>query len=365
VIFVDQAEICVRSGRGGDGCVSFRREKYVPKGGPDGGDGGDGGSVVLEVDAQLATLYDFAGHHHWSAESGRPGMGANCAGKKGQDEVVRVPPGTLIYDRDSGILLKDLTEPGQRLCVAVGGKGGRGNAAFATSTRQTPREAERGGNNQERWLRLELKLIADVAVIGLPNAGKSTLLSRVSRARPKIADYPFTTLVPNLGIVALSGFRRFVVADVPGLIEGAHEGAGLGDQFLRHIERTRVLLHIVDLFPMEGQPSPAEAYEMIRTELAKYSPELARRPELTVANKLDLSDRPDPPELGALASRLEREVLGISAVSGQGVETVVNRLWEMLEAQKAEEAAASAPTPPPRPPPHLRTKPDEEAGGVV
>ncbi len=338
MLFIDQAEICVRSGRGGDGCVSFRREKYVPKGGPDGGDGGDGGSVFLEVDPQRNTLVDFVGHHHWTAPNGHPGEGSNRYGKAGADQVVKVPPGTLVYDRDSSLLLRDMTEPGERLCVAKGGRGGRGNASFATSTHQTPREFEHGGASEERWLRLELKLLADVGIVGLPNAGKSTLLSRVSRARPKIADYPFTTLVPNLGIVALSGYRRFVVADVPGLIEGAHEGTGLGDTFLRHIERTRVILHLVDLFPVEGNPSPLEAYRIIRGELQKYSEVLAGKPELVVANKMDLSIEEDAPELKAFAEAIGCEVLPISAVSGDGIDTVTNRLWHMIETSRGEDA---------------------------
>jgi len=330
--FIDEAIICTRSGRGGDGCVSFRREKYVPKGGPDGGDGGDGGGVFLVADAQMSTLVDFTGHHHWTAGNGRPGEGANRTGKNGADEFIRVPAGTLVYDRDTGALLRDLTLDGDRVCVARGGKGGRGNTRFATSTHQTPREWDPGEPGEERWLRLELKLIADVGVVGLPNAGKSTLLSRVSRAKPKIADYPFTTLVPNLGIVDLKGFRRFVVADVPGLVEGAHDGVGLGDQFLRHIERTRVILHLVDLFPMEGAPTAAEAYRTIRRELSEYSPTLAAKPELVVANKLDLAGRDDPPELAEFAEAIAAPVLGISAVSGRGIERVVNRLWDMLEA---------------------------------
>ncbi len=338
MLFIDEAIICVRSGRGGDGCVSFRREKYVPKGGPDGGDGGDGGSVLLYVDPQLSTLVDLTGKHHWTADNGRPGGGDNCSGKAGHDEIVRVPPGTLVYDRDTGVLLKDLVEPNSQLCVARGGRGGRGNARFASPTHQTPREFERGEEGQERWLRLELKLIADVGVIGLPNAGKSTLLSRVSRARPKIADYPFTTLVPNLGIVSLSGYRQFVMADVPGLIEGAHEGIGLGDKFLRHIERTRVLLHLIDLFPPAGTPSPAEAYRIIRGELEKYSPVLATKPELVVANKLDLTNEAQPPELLELREALDgRPVLAVSAVSGKGLEVVTQRIWEMIdEARKAD-----------------------------
>jgi len=334
VKFIDEAEICVRSGKGGDGCVSFRREKYVPKGGPDGGDGGDGGSVYLEADPQMSTLVDFTGHHHWTADNGRPGMGANCSGKKGQDEFVKVPTGTLVFDRDNGLLLRDLSIDGDRVCVARGGIGGKGNARFATSTHQAPREFEPGTPGEERWLRLELKLIADVGVVGLPNAGKSTLLSRVSKAKPKIADYPFTTLVPNLGIVSLSGFRRFVMADVPGLVEGAHDGIGLGDQFLRHIERTRVIVHLIDLFPLEGNPTPAEAYRTIRNELESYSPTLASKPELVVANKLDLAGKTDPPELAELAAELDCEVLGISGVSGRGLDPLTNRIWDLLEANR-------------------------------
>jgi GTPase len=333
MLFLDQAEIFVRAGRGGDGCVSFRREKHVPKGGPDGGDGGGGGSVYLQVDPQLSTLAEFAGCHHWTAAPGRPGQGANCSGKAGRDEIVPVPPGTLVYDRDNGILLKDLVEPHSRLCVAQGGRAGRGNARFASPTHQTPREAEQGGEGEERWLRLELKLLADVGVVGLPNAGKSTLLSRISAARPKIADYPFTTLTPNLGIVDLPGFRRFVVADLPGLIEGAHEGVGLGDTFLRHIERTRVVLHLIDLFPPEGQPDPVSAYRIIRGELEKYSPALASKPELVAATKLDLAGRADPPELDTFREALGVEVMGISSVSGMGLEAVTNRLWQMLEGE--------------------------------
>ncbi len=283
------------------------------------------------MDSQLSTLVDFTGHPYWTAGKGQPGGGSDCTGKSGKDQLVPVPRGTLVYDRDSGALLKDLVDDGQRLLVARGGRGGRGNARFATPTHRTPREFEPGEPGAERWLRLDLKLIADVGVIGLPNAGKSTLLSRVSRARPKIADYPFTTLVPNLGIVALTGYRRFVMADVPGLVEGAHGGVGLGDTFLRHIERTRVIVHLVDLFPLDGEPGPLEAYRMIRHELGSYSKALAEKPELVVASKLDLSDQSDPPELTAFREALGAEVMPISSVSGVGLDALTNRLWGMLE----------------------------------
>ena len=240
-MFIDRAEIFVKGGQGGHGCVSFRRERFVPKGGPDGGDGGNGGNTYLVADPSISTLLDLTGRHHWIAENGRPGKGKNMTGRRGKDRIVRVPPGTLIYDRDGDRLLKDLDAPDMKVCIARGGKGGKGNQHFASSRNQTPRHATPGGEPDERWLRLELKLIADVGLVGLPNAGKSTLLSRVTRARPKIADYPFTTREPQLGIVELPGYRRFVMADIPGLIEGAHEGVGLGHDFLRHIERTRVI----------------------------------------------------------------------------------------------------------------------------
>ena len=338
-MFVDQAEIYVRGGNGGHGCVSFRREKYVPKGGPDGGNGGDGGSVYLVADASVTTLLDLAGRHHWIAENGRPGMGKSMHGRNGRDCIVRVAAGTLIYDRDTGVLLKDLDAPGMRVCVARGGRGGRGNEVFKSATNQAPRRADPGEPGQERWLRLELKLIADVGIVGLPNAGKSTLLSRLSRARPKIADYPFTTLEPQLGIVELSGFRRFVMADIPGLIEGAHEGVGLGDAFLRHIERTRVLLHLIDVCPMDGSPSPLDAYAIVRNELAKYSPSLAEKPEIVVANKMDLTDAQR--HLAGLRDALQREVIGISAVTGTGLDPMSERLWQALCKARAVDTGAS------------------------
>ena len=347
-MFVDQAEIYVRAGNGGHGCVSLRRERFLPKGGPDGGDGGGGGGVILRSVAGIDTLLDFAGRHHWIAENGRPGQGKNMTGRSGRDLIVKLPPGTLVYDRDTGVLLKDLEAPGQEVVIAAGGKGGRGNKRFASSTNQTPREAEPGQPGEERWLRLELKLFADVGVVGLPNAGKSTLLSRLSKARPKIADYPFTTLTPQLGIVELSGYRRFVMADLPGLIEGAHQGTGLGDAFLRHIERTRVILHLIDIQPAPGAPAPAQAYRAIRGELAAYSKLLAEKPKTVAANKTDLIHDDGP--VVELAKAIGCEVLAVSALTGRGLPALTERLWQDIRRAREETP------PPPRLPvsPHLR-----------
>ncbi len=353
-MFVDEAEIYVRAGRGGHGCVSFRREKFLPRGGPDGGDGGNGGNVILQAVRGVETLLDFAGRHHWIAENGRPGQGKNMTGRSGNDLVIKLPPGTLVYDRETRVLLKDLTPAGTQTILAAGGKGGRGNARFATSTNQTPRHAEEGQPGEERWLCLELKLIADVGIVGLPNAGKSTLLSRLSKARPRIADYPFTTLNPQLGIVELPGYRRFVLADLPGLIEGAHQGGGLGDAFLRHIERTRVVLHLIDIHPAEGQPSPARAYSIIRNELQAYSPALAAKPELVAANKVDLL--PDDEPVRRLATEIEQRVLPTSAVTGRGLPQLTERLWEVM-GKHSKQAA-----PPARLPvsPHRRSRPPDQ-----
>ena len=268
-MFVDEADIVVIAGDGGSGCMSFRREKFIPRGGPDGGDGGDGGSVFVVADDSLNTLQHLSGHHHWRAGRGGHGMGKDRHGRNGKDVLVRVPPGTIIYDAEHGLRLKDLTEIDQKICVAAGGKGGRGNTHFKSATHQAPREFETGEPGEQRRLHLELKLMADAGLVGKPNAGKSTLLSRLSAARPKIAAYPFTTLTPFLGIVELTRFRRFVMADIPGLIAGAHTGAGLGDAFLRHIERTKLLVHMVDICPSVGDP--VEDYEAIRNELAQYS----------------------------------------------------------------------------------------------
>ena len=340
-LFVDHVLIQVAGGKGGNGCVSFRRELFVPKGGPDGGDGGHGGSVFFEATNSLNTLLDLTGRHHYHAENGQPGSGSNCAGRRGKDLTVMLPTGTLVFDAGSGKLLKDFVTNGQRVRVARGGRGGRGNTHFVGPTNQAPREAQPGMPGQLRELRLELKLIADVGLVGLPNAGKSTLLSRLTRARPKIAAYPFTTTEPHLGILELPGFRRIVLADIPGLIAGAHEGVGLGDAFLRHIERTRMIVHLIDLCPPEGTPTPLEAYHIIRAELEKYSPALAERDELVVGNKLDLTGAQDA--LETLRQALDSPVLAISGVSGAGIRELGESIWErLLEVKSIEPASQSA-----------------------
>jgi len=340
-MFIDEADIHVKAGDGGDGAVTFRREAHVPRGGPSGGDGGDGGSVILRARRGLDTLMDFRGRHHWCAADGRPGRSKNMAGAAGDDLVIDVPPGTLVYDEDSGLLIKDLDRPGMQATVARGGKGGRGNARFATPTHQTPREAEPGTPGQERRLHLELKLIADVGLVGLPNAGKSTLLSRLSAARPKVADYPFTTLEPHLGIVEAGPDRRFVLADLPGLIDGAHRGVGLGDAFLKHIERTRMLVHLVEIEP-HAHDSPADAYRAIREELAAYSTELAAKPELVALTKADLLPGDDGPRAD-LAEAIGKPVLAISSVSGTGLKALLAAILERLAEVRAADAADTAP----------------------
>ncbi len=327
-MFIDEAKIHVKAGDGGNGCVSFRREKYVPKGGPDGGDGGYGGSVVFLADPNKDTLLDFAGKHHWRAKRGESGMGKKMAGESGEDLVIRVPPGTLIFDANNAILLADLDKPGRRAIIAKGGRGGRGNWHFRSPTNQTPRYAEPGGEGQERDLRLELKLIADVGLVGMPNAGKSTLLRAISAARPKVAAYPFTTLEPQLGIVELVGDRRMVFADIPGLIEGASGGAGLGHDFLRHIERTKVIVHLLDLHPLDGS-DPAQNYKTIRAELEAFSDVLADKREIIAANKVDLST--DDKALRSLRRKLKgKEILPISGATHEGVQPLLDACWDLL-----------------------------------
>jgi len=327
-MFIDRAQIWIKAGDGGHGCVSFRREKFIPKGGPDGGDGGSGGDVFFQAVENLDTLLDFAGKHHWQARNGQPGSGSNKHGANGDDLIIKVPPGTLIYDTDLNLLLKDMNEVGLKICVCRSGKGGKGNKAFATSTNQTPRYAEPGKKGQERNIRLELKLIADVGLVGMPNAGKSTLISRCSAARPKIADYPFTTIEPVLGIVELSDFRRFVMADIPGLIEGASDGAGLGHDFLKHIERTTILVHILDVMPMDGS-DPVENYKTIRSELEQHSKALAQKQEIIVANKIDLD--PDGKIVKELIEKLQQEIHPISAVTGSGTKELSEFLWQKVK----------------------------------
>lgn len=329
-MFVDEVDIHIFAGDGGNGCVAFRREACVPLGGPFGGDAGDGGSVYLQADDSLNTLQHLAGHHHWRAERGEHGQGKNCHGRKGKDLIILVPTGTIIFDAENGALLKDLAEHGASVCLAKGGKGGHGNTYFKSATNQAPRFAEPGDPGEKRSLHLELKLIADAGLVGKPNAGKSTLVSRISAARPKVAAYPFTTRYPCLGIVELPGFRRFVVADIPGLIEGAHDGAGLGDEFLRHVERTRVLVHLVDICPPDGDP--VEDYRAIRKELELYSAELAGKPEVVVASKMDLTESRD--NLARFKKELGVNVIPISAVTGKGLDVLTEHIWKMLHPQE-------------------------------
>ncbi|MFQ5829013.1 MAG: GTPase ObgE [Candidatus Methylomirabilia bacterium] len=329
-MFIDEIDIFVKSGDGGSGVVSFRREKYVPRGGPDGGDGGHGGSVLLVPDSGLSTLLDYHYRRHYEAGRGEHGMGSGRHGASAPDLTLRVPVGTVVTERDTGEPFGDLSTAGQRLVIARGGRGGRGNARFATSTNRAPRRAEPGEAGEARWLHLELKLLADVGIVGFPNAGKSTLVSRVSAATPRIADYPFTTLAPTLGLVR-GDERSFVIADLPGLVPGAAEGKGLGLRFLRHTERTRLLLHLVDLDPATGR-DPVEDYLVIQDELKRYSSELPSRPQVLVGSKVDL------PETGARRESLEKfcaaqglPFFAISAVTGQGLSGLVREVSDRLE----------------------------------
>jgi GTPase len=351
-MFVDQAVISVKAGNGGAGCVSFRREKYIPKGGPDGGNGGDGGSVILIADENINTLFDFRGHHHWEAQDGEAGRGSQQSGAAGRDCIIRMPPGTMVFDAKSGEMIVDLA-PGESFTVAKGGAGGWGNEHYKRSTNQTPRRADAGEPGEQRTLRLELKLIAEVGIIGLPNAGKSTLLAALTRANPKIADYPFTTLSPQLGIAELDTTRRIIFADIPGLIEGAAHGAGLGHDFLRHVERTKVLLHLLDAQPPDGS-NPADNYTKIRAELHGYSPLLAEKQELIALNKLDLlsaADQQKAMEDLRAGLRLGHSdvVLGISGASRQNLRDLLEQLWRMLHPNPGEKVEgwkkAEAPAP--------------------
>jgi GTP-binding protein len=323
-MFIDYAKIRVKAGQGGSGACSFRREKHVPKGGPNGGDGGRGGSIILEVDPHLHTLIDFKYKKHYVARHGQHGLGKNQHGRNAADIIVRIPAGTVVKDAESEEVLADLIKPGEKFIAARGGRGGRGNARFVTSTHQAPREWEVGESGEERALILELKLLADVGLVGQPNAGKSTLLSKISAARPKIADYPFTTLQPNLGIVRIAEFKSFVMADIPGLIEGAHQGKGLGTQFLRHIERTRMICYLID--PTAG--TVKDTYKILTSELKSYSEELIKKPYLIVLTKKDKWEEDYPAQLG---KSFKLTVNEISALDGSGLEELKWRIWEKLE----------------------------------
>jgi GTP-binding protein len=329
--FIDEAKIFVKGGDGGRGCVSFRREKYVPRGGPDGGDGGKGGDVVIRASRGHHTLLDLKFNQHHAADRGAHGEGARRTGRSGRDEVILVPVGTVIHDAETGEVLADLTADGETFIAARGGMGGRGNARFATPTRQAPRHAQPGRPGEERWIRLELKLLADVGIIGLPNVGKSTFISRVSSARPRVADYPFTTLVPNLGVVRFQEDRSFVIADIPGLIEGAHAGTGLGTRFLRHIERTRLLLHMIDI----AGETPAKAwrnFEVVNKELALYSASLKGIPQILALNKTDIpSTREKMQKVIDIFQKKGLKIFPLSAVTGEGVRALLAEMVKKLE----------------------------------
>lgn len=337
--FVDEATVTVQAGKGGDGCLSFRREKFIPRGGPDGGDGGDGGSVWLEVDPGLNTLVDFRFKRLFRAESGRPGSGRERRGKSAEDLVVRVPEGTLVFDAVTDELIGDMVGVGERLCVAKGGFHGLGNARFKSSVNRAPRQTTKGSPGEARELRFELKLLADVGLLGLPNAGKSTLISQVSAARPKVADYPFTTLTPSLGVVRLGTEQSFVIADIPGIIEGASGGAGLGLQFLRHLERTRLLLHLIDTADMNPDTDPVADFEAITAELTQYEPELAGRPRWVVLNKIDASSSEVVQDIDTRLrdAGWEGPVFTISAQTGEGCQPLMWAIQTWIEEQRASE----------------------------
>lgn len=327
--FIDETIITVQSGSGGKGCVSFRREKFIPRGGPDGGDGGKGGDVVLVTTLRKRTLYQFRFKSQFKAKNGSHGQGKQKTGKNGQDLVIEIPPGTLVSDADNGQIVKDLIEPGEKFVLVRGGRGGQGNIRFKTSTRRAPRFAQPGEPSEAKRLKLELKLLADVGIIGLPNAGKSTLIAALSSARPKIGDYPFTTLTPTLGVVATDWGDPFVVADIPGLIEGAHKGAGLGIRFLRHIERTRILVHLIDVSTID-RDNPLQDYHTINNELAMYNRRLAQKAQIVVLNKLDLPEAREAAEAFQAAAQDLRTVR-ISALTGRGVDSLISLIIQLLD----------------------------------
>ncbi len=339
-MFVDEAKIRVKAGNGGNGIVAFRREKFVPRGGPWGGDGGRGGDVIMESSERHNTLVHFRFNPEYKAERGRHGEGANRTGREGEDVVLKVPVGTLVYDDETGELLHEFIHPDERIVIARGGRGGRGNAQFATPTHQAPRESEDGKLGDEKFLRLELKLLADVGLVGYPNAGKSTLISRISSAKPKIADYPFTPLQPNLGVVAVGEMpneQSYVVADIPGLIEGASLGAGLGTQFLRHVERTRLIAHLVDVSDASGRPDPVQDYKVITKELASFGTGIEKKPTIIVATKIDVANPDKLKKLATFAKRSKKPFFAISAVTGEGIEPLK---WEMAKRVEAIRAKA-------------------------
>lgn len=330
-MFVDRVEIEVVAGKGGDGCMSFRRERYVPKGGPDGGDGGNGGSIIIEAVEGINSLVALKHRKQWRAERGKHGQGSDRRGRNGPDTIIKVPPGTLLIDHRDGFVIKDLAQVNDSIVAAKGGTGGRGNAHFKSSTNQAPREWTSGEEGEARRLVLELKVIADVGLVGKPNAGKSTLLSRMSRAKPEIADYPFTTKFPNLGLVEIDIDRTFVLADIPGLIEGASEGIGLGHEFLKHIERAGILVHLVEPAPTDGS-DPVQNYELIRNELVQYKDELGRRPEIVVVTKCELPESAEVAQL--LSDKIGQPVLRISAATGENLDRLTGQIAELLQQEK-------------------------------
>jgi GTPase len=352
-MFIDEAKIRVKAGDGGNGCMAFRREKFVPRGGPSGGDGGHGGNVIMESSERHNTLVFYRFNPEHKAERGEHGMGSNCTGRDGHDVILKVPVGAMLFDAETGEMIHDFTHPDERVVIARGGRGGRGNQHFATSTHQAPREHELGRPGEERSYRLELRVLADAGLVGYPNVGKSTLISRISAARPKIADYPFTTLEPQLGVVSIGEApheESFVVADIPGLIEGAHVGAGLGAQFLRHIERTRILVHLVDVSDSSGRPDPAEDFRVILAELKSFGHGLDEKPMIVVASKADIANPQKLKKLETLAKRRRLPFYAISAVTGLGIEKLKYAIGERVRELRNETADAGG-------------RPDERAAG--